>query len=93
MPLDKNEVSRCFGHPDCPMTAGYHIGGGYYICWLHILRVPGGFHYYRERPVIMPTAEQQRELHFTTGAPNERNNHICSSNRSGPSAVVVSEKR
>jgi len=25
----------------CPMTMGYYIGGGQYICWLHALTVPG----------------------------------------------------
>jgi hypothetical protein len=30
----------CHGHPECPMTAGYYIGGGMWICWLHALFDP-----------------------------------------------------
>jgi hypothetical protein len=29
--------NRCTGHPGCPMTAGYYIGGGQWICWFHAL--------------------------------------------------------
>ena len=34
---EKRVLSRCFGHPDCPMTAGYYLGAGQWICWLHAL--------------------------------------------------------
>lgn len=30
--------SVCSGHPDCPCTAGYYVGGGQWLCWLHALR-------------------------------------------------------
>jgi hypothetical protein len=32
--------SACYGHPDCPMTAGYYLGAGMWICWLHALYDP-----------------------------------------------------
>jgi|SRR5581483_352871 len=32
---------RCIADKNCPMTAGYYIGGGQYICWLHAMTVPG----------------------------------------------------
>lgn len=30
----------CVNAP-CPMTMGYYMGGGQYICWLHAMTVPG----------------------------------------------------
>lgn len=34
-------VRKCIADANCPMTAGYYIGGGQYICWLHALTVKG----------------------------------------------------
>jgi hypothetical protein len=31
----------CIADKDCPMTAGYYIGGGRFICWLHAMKVRG----------------------------------------------------
>lgn len=30
--------SVCHVDENCPMTAGYYIGGGMWICWLHALK-------------------------------------------------------
>ena len=31
------KVTNCIADEKCPMTMGYYIGGGRYICWLHAL--------------------------------------------------------
>lgn len=55
--------SRCFGHPECPMTAGYYIGGGHWLCWLHTLFLPGGAKIIAAQTLVaMPTVEQAIEI-------------------------------
>lgn len=54
--------SRCFGHPECVMTAGYPIGGGLYMCWAHILFSSNWKYFAGRTMVVMPTAEQQRRM-------------------------------
>lgn len=46
--LDK---PRCVNSP-CPMTMGFYIGGGQYICWLHILRVSGAIEAVRGQKLV-----------------------------------------
>jgi len=30
-------MTRCCWSSDCPMTAGYYIGAGLWVCWLHAI--------------------------------------------------------
>lgn len=58
----KEFKSRCFGHPNCVMTAGYSIGGGYYQCWAHTLFSPSWQLFCEQKMVIMPSMEQQHRM-------------------------------
>jgi hypothetical protein len=49
-------TSACEGHPDFPMTAGYYLGGGMWICWLHALYSPSLM------MVIAKTGQQMQAL-------------------------------
>jgi len=33
------------------MTAGYYIGGGQWICWLHVLSVPGCYEAVKDQQI------------------------------------------
>lgn len=39
--MSNTGARQCIADEDCPMTAGYYVGGGQYICWLHAMKVPG----------------------------------------------------
>lgn len=36
----------------CPMTAGYYVGGGQYICWLHVFSIPGACDAVKNYPLV-----------------------------------------
>ena len=49
--MSEPETPKCVKSP-CPMTMGYYIGGGQYICWLHALTVAG----------LMDAVREQQEV-------------------------------
>lgn len=37
----ENESEQICLNAPCPMTGGYYVGGGLYVCWFHAMTVPG----------------------------------------------------